>query len=104
MISVFARLPPLSLFSSAYDLHFPTRTTWGGVPASLVVCLRDRCGFWAQLFEMLRNGTAVNHLVRANLLTARNCAASEIFEWNLVREKRFFFCIQFNFFEFSLRP
>lgn len=39
-MEVFAPLPPLSLFTKQYDLYFPTRTPWGGVPASMVVCPR----------------------------------------------------------------
>jgi hypothetical protein len=82
----FVSHPPFEKLSKE-KLWFPTRTPWGGVPAGFVVCPREKCGHWGMLFELIKNGTMVNTLSAKQMLTPRNCALSEIFEFNYYAAK-----------------
>jgi|JI10StandDraft_1071094.scaffolds.fasta_scaffold241612_2 hypothetical protein len=81
----FAPFPKLSLLDAKHQIWLPTRTPWGGIPASLVVCPRGLCENWAHWWPRLRNGTLVDVMTKKNVLTPRNCLMSEMFEyaaWN----------------------
>ncbi len=81
-IETFAPMPPLALFGKR-GLYLPTRTTWGGLPQSMVVCRREDCGPMSHLFSLLRNGTVVGAMLKKQLLNSqRHCQAVEIFVHN----------------------
>ena len=62
----FAPFPPLELLDAKHQIWLPTRTPWGGIPASLIVCPRGLCQHWASWWHKLRNGTIVDELEKAN--------------------------------------
>ena len=76
----FAPFPPPEMLDSKYQMWIPTRTPWGGIPASLIVCPRGLCEHWSSWWNKLRNGTIVEELQAANQWTQRNCMASEMLE------------------------
>lgn len=81
----FAPFPPLEKLDAKHQIWFPTRTPWGGVPASCTVCPRGLCQHWAAWWEKLRNGTIVEELKAKGSWVKRNCLASEMLEWSYLK-------------------
>jgi hypothetical protein len=77
----FAPFPPLSLLDTKKQVWLPTRTPWGGIPASLIVCPRGLCQHWALLWDHLRDGIIVDAMAKKNVWTKRNCLMSEMLEY-----------------------
>ncbi len=77
----FAPFPKLDLLDKKYQIWLPTRTPWGGIPASLVVCPKGLCQHWGQWWPRLRDGSLVEVMSKKNVLTNRNCLMSEMFEY-----------------------
>ena len=78
----FAPFPPMERLDAQHQIWLPTRTPWGGIPASCILCPRGLCHHWAAWWELIRNGTLVETLEAAGEWKQRNCLASEMLEWS----------------------
>jgi hypothetical protein len=77
----FAPFPKLELLDMKYQMWIPTRTPWGGIPASLIVCPRGLCENWARWWSRLRDGSLIEKMTKENAFSKRNCLMSEMFEY-----------------------
>ncbi len=77
----FAPFPPLKLLDSKHQMWLPTRTPWGGIPASLIVCPRGLCDNWGNWWDRIRDGTIVDVMTKKNMWNKRNCLMSEMLEY-----------------------